>query len=231
MKPTCKTCNDTGFVTVCIDEHGMQDTMPCGDCPPKVSKLVVDRWRRSEVVSAPEPKIVVEGKLNCTCGSVHVDLDQFQGESVDGGARPDSLQAVLCRVSQLLHGWHQDGTSWSEWDESVYREVCHWQRHIDGKVVTVGDADPTEALRELVEATRYGKGSGQCVVDARNKAEVLLNGGATDGGARELQPELGNLFDRWDMMMNDTKGFLREQDENFCRAIEALRAAVDRRKR
>lgn len=26
-------------------------------------------------------------------------------------------------ISQLLNGWHADGTAWTEWDESVRREL------------------------------------------------------------------------------------------------------------
>lgn len=35
----------------------------------------------------------------------------------------ERLAGTLCRVAQLLDGWHQDGTAWSEWDESVRKEV------------------------------------------------------------------------------------------------------------
>ena len=44
-------------------------------------------------------------------------------------AAPDLLQIVAAwgdlapRLSQLLDGWHQDGTAWGEWDESVRREL------------------------------------------------------------------------------------------------------------
>lgn len=33
------------------------------------------------------------------------------------------LTGVLCRVAQLLDGWHQDGTAWTEYDRSVRSEV------------------------------------------------------------------------------------------------------------
>jgi len=33
------------------------------------------------------------------------------------------LRDTLCKVAQLLDGWHQDGTAWSEWDESVRKDV------------------------------------------------------------------------------------------------------------
>jgi hypothetical protein len=53
------------------------------DCYPRknqcdIKPMSVDGGAR------PDPKIVVKGKLNCPCGSVHVDLDQFQG--TEGGA-------------------------------------------------------------------------------------------------------------------------------------------------
>jgi hypothetical protein len=35
----------------------------------------------------------------------------------------DQLADTLINVSQLLDGWHADGTAWSEWDESVRSEV------------------------------------------------------------------------------------------------------------
>jgi hypothetical protein len=48
-----------------------------------------------------------------------------------------SLHEVLCNVSQVFDGWHNDGTAWSEWDESVRKDVSEWQRYIDGKTVSV----------------------------------------------------------------------------------------------
>lgn len=33
------------------------------------------------------------------------------------------LDDVLCDVSQVLDGWHQDGTAWSKWDEQVRQKV------------------------------------------------------------------------------------------------------------
>ena len=34
-----------------------------------------------------------------------------------------TLGDLLCDVAQLLDGWHNDGTVWSEWDESVRQRV------------------------------------------------------------------------------------------------------------
>jgi len=30
---------------------------------------------------------------------------------------------LLVRIAQIFDGWHQDGTAWTEWDESVRREM------------------------------------------------------------------------------------------------------------
>lgn len=40
------------------------------------------------------------------------------------------IRTTLCNVSQLLSGWHADGTAWSEWDESVRQEVVKLQEFL-----------------------------------------------------------------------------------------------------
>jgi hypothetical protein len=35
------------------------------------------------------------------------------------------------RASQLLDGWHADGTAWSTWDESVRKELSELHTRID----------------------------------------------------------------------------------------------------
>ena len=40
------------------------------------------------------------------------------------------LDATLCCVAQLLDGWHNDGTAWSEWDESVRNDVSRVHRKV-----------------------------------------------------------------------------------------------------
>ncbi len=37
---------------------------------------------------------------------------------------------VLTNVAQLFDGWHNDGTTWSEWDESVRKDVSRVQTEI-----------------------------------------------------------------------------------------------------
>jgi len=43
----------------------------------------------------------------------------------------DGMCGTLCRVVQLLDGWHADGTAWSECDESVRQEVVALQRFLE----------------------------------------------------------------------------------------------------
>lgn len=35
-----------------------------------------------------------------------------------------------CSCAQLLDGWHADGTAWTEWDESVRKELLELQTSI-----------------------------------------------------------------------------------------------------
>jgi len=43
----------------------------------------------------------------------------------------DQLPNLLCDVGQLLDGWHNDGTCWSAWDESVRKRVSEAQTKIE----------------------------------------------------------------------------------------------------
>lgn len=40
-------------------------------------------------------------------------------------------QEVLCCVAQVFDGWHNDGTAWSEWDESVRKRVGELQQKLE----------------------------------------------------------------------------------------------------
>lgn len=42
----------------------------------------------------------------------------------------DEVDRVLIDVSQLLDGWHCDGTAWSEWDETVRKRVSELHRKV-----------------------------------------------------------------------------------------------------
>jgi hypothetical protein len=49
-----------------------------------------------------------------------------------GCNKPDEeLRQLLCDVAQLLDGWHNDGTAWSEWDESVRKRVLEMQLKLE----------------------------------------------------------------------------------------------------
>jgi len=38
------------------------------------------------------------------------------------------LDELLMWVSGILNGWHEDGTAWSEWDESVRNKVNEFRK-------------------------------------------------------------------------------------------------------
>lgn len=42
------------------------------------------------------------------------------------------LEHLLGHVSQLLDGWHNDGTAWSKWDEQVRIRVSNFQAAFSG---------------------------------------------------------------------------------------------------
>lgn len=42
----------------------------------------------------------------------------------------DEALDVLTDVAQLLDGWHNDGTAWSEWDEQVRKRVSQLQTRL-----------------------------------------------------------------------------------------------------
>ena len=42
----------------------------------------------------------------------------------------ERLRLLLIDVAQLLDGWHQDGTAWTEWDESVRQRVSEMLREL-----------------------------------------------------------------------------------------------------
>jgi hypothetical protein len=49
-----------------------------------------------------------------------------------GGIFAD-IESLLCEVSQVFDGWHQDGTAWSEYDESVRKRCAELQGKLAGK--------------------------------------------------------------------------------------------------
>jgi hypothetical protein len=42
----------------------------------------------------------------------------------------DEVITLLTDVAQLLDGWHNDGTAWSEWDEHVRQQVTITQQKL-----------------------------------------------------------------------------------------------------
>ena len=56
-----------------------------------------------------------------------------------------------------------------------------------------------------------------CIVCIRNERDKLK------ADVEELVKVTGNLIDHWDMMANDTKGYLREVETGFCNAMDEFR--------
>lgn len=75
-----------------------------------------DEWHN------PEPYDFDAPNATCLCRDLRAAI------LADREAREKYLSGVLCRVAQLLDGWHQDGTAWTEYDESVRREVADLRR-------------------------------------------------------------------------------------------------------
>lgn len=73
----------------------------------------------------------------------NVEGNYYCGEcaSRERGAKRDRerLRRLLCDVGQLLDGWHNDGTAWSEWDESVRKRVADEMRLVD-PILSSGDS-------------------------------------------------------------------------------------------
>lgn len=47
------------------------------------------------------------------------------------GPSKEELRNLLCDVAQLLDGWHQDGTAWTEYDESIRKRVSEMQQALE----------------------------------------------------------------------------------------------------
>lgn len=74
-----------------------------------------------------------------------------------GSAFLCSLQDTLCEVAQLLDGWHQDGTAWSEWDESVRQKVLSIVQHVEVAVkrrAGITDVDRMDWLTSMAVEVR-----------------------------------------------------------------------------
>ncbi len=94
----------------------------------------------------------------------------------------DGLIGLLCDVAQLLDGWHNDGTAWTEWDESVRRRVSDMQKRLNQR--RRKDAESLTDLELSCEAiqlwSHYELGSRESdiaaeIVDRLQKVNEPLN--------------------------------------------------------
>lgn len=65
---------------------------------------------------------------------VLVFIDGFSvtlGELVDMANAASMTMELAPDIAQLLDGWHQDGTAWSTWDESVRKRLSKVQTALE----------------------------------------------------------------------------------------------------
>jgi len=58
------------------------------------------------------------------------------------------LPSLLCDLAQLLDGWHNDGTAWSQWDESVRKRLIEFQKVFPALLGTAEEAAALRAERD-----------------------------------------------------------------------------------
>jgi len=79
------------------------------------------------------------------------------------------IAPVLIDVAQLLDGWHQDGTAWTEWDEAVRRRVS------DALETRIGDAFAERGGNQPLSDLRGDPGAPRTVnAPARDNASSSL---------------------------------------------------------
>lgn len=80
------------------------------------------------------------------------------------GSRLAAARETLCLTMQLLRGWHEDGTPWSDHDRDVERQVAELQQLVE-------------------EASQINKKPyGECVIDAVVRAGAVESAIVTDKG-------------------------------------------------
>jgi hypothetical protein len=75
--------------------------------------------------------------------ATRVDDTQYGAPLATAGSN-EAIRALLCDVLQLLDGWHQDGTAWTKWDESV-------RRRVSAVLTSVAEKTPMALVRETAK--------------------------------------------------------------------------------
>lgn len=107
----------------CLPELRKAGRVKPGDTVLRVQHRMADVLRPIVLrIEAEERKRVLEEFPTCdSCGlRVKTSWDAHEEDC------PGRLQDLLVDVAQILDGWHQDGTAWSEWDESVRKRISMW---------------------------------------------------------------------------------------------------------
>lgn len=79
----------------------------------------------------------IDGDSVCINGHKHKTAEFFRYRPAPSSAYEELRKIVdhafqlLPEVSQVLDGWHNDGTTWTKWDESVRKRVSMLQAEID----------------------------------------------------------------------------------------------------
>jgi len=94
--------------------------------------------RAMTIIHQKVPVITQRDDLLKKVFEVGAERDQLKAELAQARAHNaalleacDQLPNLLCDVGQLLDGWHNDGTCWSAWDESVRKRVSEAQTKIE----------------------------------------------------------------------------------------------------
>lgn len=139
------------------------------------------------------------------------------------------------RCAQLLDGWHADGTTWSEWDESVRKELSDIQR--DAEAFTAGSPRAESAERALAtifcdahrpNASRTYNG---CLVCSRNEDAAMVEEFLKSlGWAHDEEAELNLHGWQWYCIGEEERGTWDTQTA-FTKAIEDYNALRDAHKK
>lgn len=81
-------------------------------------------------------------------------IERLEAECAAMREKFSLLDTLFCDVSQLLAGWHADGTSWSDWDETVRDSVSRIHNQVLGLLSSTTAGTDLLARLHAVEKER-----------------------------------------------------------------------------
>ena len=113
----------------------------CDDCRehPTVAKIGALMAERDEAVALCEKMAVIHTEQLHRLEQLGLDGTALREENTRLRALLARGAAILPNVAQLLDGWHQDGTAWTEWDEEVRRDVSRFHADINASLAEGGE--------------------------------------------------------------------------------------------